>query len=195
VFADWQHPERIPPVLVLGFVLRGPLTLGHVLLLDELGSPIVRGESFNLGDLALAAFALAQPADESRKDLKKWWAAPFMSWRGRQTAKLDFEQEATRFSEWFSEQCGGPTIDTGDEKMAKRSKPASAPWYISKLALAVGELGMSVGDAYDMPVKRLNQLVGALLESRGDVTFITDKTAAALAQVEEWDRELAKGAA
>jgi len=46
-----------------------------------------------------------------------------------------------------------------------------------------------------MPVKRLNQLVGALLESRGDVTFITDKTAAALAQVEEWDRELAKGAA
>lgn len=182
--------------MVLGFVLRGPLTLGHVLLMDEMNSPIARGEPFEIGDLALAAFLCAQPADESRADIRKWWARPFMAWRGRKSAKMDFAAEAERFSEWFTAQCGGPTIDTGDEKIAKRMKPQSAPWYISKLALAVGELGMSVKDATDMPVKRLNQLVGALLESRGDVTFITEKTAKALAQVEEWDRELqAKGVA
>ena len=182
--------------MVLGFVLRGPLTLGHVLLMDEMNSPIARGEQFEIGDLALAAFLCAQPADESRNDIRKWWARPFMAWRGRQTAKLDFTAEAERFSEWFTAQCGGPTIDTGDEKMAKRSKPVSAPWYIGKLALAVGELGMSVKDATDMPVKRLNQLVGALLESRGDVTFVTERLANALEQVESWEKELqAKGAA
>ena len=59
MFTDWQHPGEIEPVSVYKILLRGPVTLGHVLLLDELGSPVVKGESFDIGELMIAAMVLS----------------------------------------------------------------------------------------------------------------------------------------
>ena len=195
MFTDWQNPSEIPAVRVLNVTLRGPLTLGHVLLLDDLQSPVVRGESFDIGQLMVAVLVCSQSHEESRRDVRKWWMPHYAKWMGYRCGLLDFTAEAERFSQWFTDQCGGPRIDDGDEKQSKRMRPQSAPWFMSKLAMAVGELGLSVEEASAMPMKRLNQLVSALAEVRGDVKFITESTARALAEVEQWEKEAAKGVA
>jgi hypothetical protein len=189
----WEHPDRIQPVRVLRVTLRGPVTLGHVLLLDELGSPVVQGEEFNIGHLGIAAMVCkARTASEARADLNSWWARMFLrSWAMR-CGRLQFEQESIRFIGWFSEQCGGPEQKTVVKDGQAPPKGIAAPWYINKLATAVGELGLSISDAESLPVKRINQLSGALYESRGNAEFTTQDEADFFENVKLWEAEKAE---
>lgn len=169
---DWQSPHEIPSVRVLRVTLRGPVTLGHVLFLDELGSPVVRGESISLGDLSLAVLVCSMTEKQARKALRSRFAGLLVHWWGRRCAKLAFDEEADRFNEWFSEQCGGPTIDRAEDS-DREPKPLTSPWYHAKLASAMAYLHLSMDDAIAMPVKRLNQLLGAYAETQGNVSFVT----------------------
>lgn len=194
MLAAWEHPDRIAPVRVLRVILRGPVTLGHALLLDELGSPIVYGEEFHMGDLALAVLVCSEPtASRARATIRAWWSGPLLRMWGRRCGLMDMAAESERFVKWFSEQCGGPEQKTIIRDGQAPPQPLSAPWYISKLASAVGELGMSIADAEAMPVKRLNQITAALAEARGNAQFLRDDEAQFFENVKHWDAEAAKG--
>lgn len=186
---DWQSPHEIPPVRVLRLTLRGPVTLGHVLLLDELGSPVVKGDPLSLDDLALAVLACSMPVASVRKALRSRFIRPALKWWGRRCSKLNFDDEADKFSLWFTEQCGGPTIDTAETEMPKNHRSTS-PWYWAKMAVAVGHLGLSIPDAEALPVKRLNQLIGAYAETQGSVKFITDEVDRANEIIAEAEKRL-----
>ncbi len=174
---DWKSPHEIPPVRVLRITLRGPVTLGHVLLLDEIGSPVVRGDGIGIGDLYAATLVCSSTVSDARGFLKSRWLPLLTRLHGHRCGRLNFSEESDRFCEWFREQCGGPTIDRAETDTPKES--STVPWYWSKMAVAVGHLGLSVPDAEAMPVKRLNQLIGAYAETQGNVKFITDEIDAA----------------
>lgn len=171
---DWQSPHEIPPVRVLRLTLRGPVTLGHILLLDELGSPVVRGEGIGIGDLYTAALVCSSTVSDARGFLKSRWLPILTRFHGYRCGRLNFDDETGKFCDWFREQCGGPTIDRAETEVPKDNR-STVPWYWSKMAVAVGHLGISVPDAEKMPVKRLNQLIGAYAETQGNVKFVTDE--------------------
>lgn len=197
MFTAWHPPTEIPPACVLRKALRGPVTLGHVLLLDEMQSPVVKGGEIAIGDLAVAvAVCLARDAMEAREDLSSRLFPFLAQYWARRCATLDFAKECETFGDWFGAQCSGPVYeDDPAGRGAKPRAPMSAPWYISLLALAVGELQMSVADAEAMPVKRLRQLTAALAEMRGQAAIRTETTHEFIEQVREWERERIGGAA
>lgn len=186
----WEHPDRIAPVRVLQVSLRGPVTLGHVLLLDEIGSPVVTGEEFGIGDLALAVLICSEPTEQAaRKTMGAWWAEWVLLFWGRRCGKLDFAEESKRFADWFTAQCGGPERMTIVKDGGQPQKPLSAPWYINKLGTAVGEMGLSIDEACALPVKRLNQLLAAIYEQRGDAEYLSNEQAKFFENVKRWEAE------
>jgi hypothetical protein len=189
----WEHPDRIQPVRVLRVTLRGPVTLGHVLLLDEIGSPVVTGEQFELGDLAIATLVCFEPtAEAAKKSLRSWWSKRIIRIWGGICGRLDIQSESDRFAEWFSAQCGGPEQKTKIRDGHEAPEPLSAPWYINKLASAVGELGLSIEEASALPMKRLNQITGALAESRGNASFLREDEVEFFENVKRWEAEKAR---
>lgn len=187
----WSHPDRIEPVRVLRVRLHGPVTLGHVLLLDEIGSPVVSGP-FSIGDLALAVLVCSEPsATQARKSLRSWWAKPLLSFWGRMCGREDMTKDAEVFAQWFAEQCGGPAQNVVLKQGKAPPKPLAAPWYMNKLALAVGELGLSIAEAEALPLKRLNQITAALAEARGQAEFESAEEREFFEQVKRWDAEKA----
>lgn len=154
---------------MLGFRLREPLTLGHALLLDELGSPLLHGGTILPGDIALAVFVLSQPHRVARKDVSAWWAPLLMRWWGRRSASRDFDEEANALVEWFVDSVKPPAF----WRKNGTSRECSSPWWINRIATAMGELGFSFESATDMPAKRLGQLVMAYAEWRGEVELVT----------------------
>lgn len=187
----WQSPHEIAPVRVFGVVLRGPVTLGHVLLLHELASPVPGGETIGIGDLALAVAVCSQSdATTARNAIKSRWSTALMRWWARRCGRMDWAKEAATFTDWFSAQCGGPVavVDAGERKAGPKH-PISAPWYISKLALGIAELGLSQEECEAMPVKRLNQLLAALMEARGLASFRTPLAEDFIEEAKRWQAE------
>lgn len=190
MFTVWHPPTEIPPVCVLRKALRGPVTLGHVLVLDELQSPVVKGGVVGMSDLAIAvAVCLYEKPREFKVHLGSRFFPFFLSRWGRRCATLDFAKECEVFLHWFAAQCSGPEYEQPPANKKSSQPPLSAPWYVSLFALAVGELGLSVVDAEAMPVKRLRQLTAALAEMQGNAAIRTETTHNFIEQVKEWERE------
>ena len=166
---NYWAPPTIGP-RVLGLRLREPLTLGHVLLLDELGSPLLHGGEILPGDVALAVFVLSQPHRVARKDVSAWWAPLLMRWWGRKSAGRDFSAESEALVEWFVDQIKPPAFW---HKQGTGGRQSAAPWWINRVALAMGNLGLSYEAALDIPAKRLGQLTMAYAEARGEVELVT----------------------
>jgi hypothetical protein len=66
-------------------------------------------------------------------------------------------------------------------------KSLSAPWYINKLGTAVGEMGLSIDEACALPVKRLNQLLAAIYEQRGDAEYLSKEQSEFFENVKRWE--------
>jgi len=185
----WKLPGLDPPVRVLRIRWRHPLTLGHVLLLEELDSPVIRGEEFHLGDLSLAVLVCSEPtAAAARRQMRSpfaWLGMRYWGWRCR---GVDFGSECQVFIAWLTAQVGGPSrkVKLPEGQLAER--PLAAPWPISRLAAAVGELGLSRAEAQDMPLRELTQLLCALSELRGGSEYWTESEEQRLDAILEEDR-------
>ena len=167
---DWLPPE--PGPRVLGLRLSEPLTLGHVWLLDELGSPLLHGGHILPGDVALAVFVLAQKHRAARADVSAWWAPLLMKIWGLRSGARDFDAEAEKLVEWFVASAKPPAFW---HRSSSGGKQCAAPWWINRVAVAMGTLGLSLDAALDMPAKRLGQLTMAFAESRGEVELVTSQ--------------------
>ena len=163
---DWQPPGVGPKVY--GLRLRVPLSLGHVFLLDELGSPVVHDGPLLLGDVAVAAFVCSMPHADARRQLDQI-TTRFGLWLwGKWMGGRDHEAESQTFAQWFTEQAKTP------ERWIKGdAKECASPWWINRAATAMGTFGLSFDQTLDMPLKRLTQLCTAYAESRGEVELVS----------------------
>lgn len=163
----WSAPEHGPRVF--GLRISGPLTLGHVLLLDELGSPLLSGGELTPGDVALACYVCAYPHRKARRKLKSLFAATAMRVWGRIVGgRVDFDKEAQKFIDWFVSEAKAPPIWI----RSGNGRESAAPWWINRLSVAMGNLHMTYDQAQAFPIKRLNQLAMAFAESRGEVEMV-----------------------
>lgn len=55
-----------------------PLQLGHVALLDAVGSPFMSGEAVTVNDVVAAAWACSRPATAAMSTRRKWYQLPRM---------------------------------------------------------------------------------------------------------------------
>jgi hypothetical protein len=168
----WEHYSSIPPVRVLGLVARGPVTLGHALLLHEAKSPFITGEPIQWGDLANAILFCCGTVKVARQGMRSMFRDLGIKVWGSLTGKVDINREGERFNEWFHAHCATPVAW---KKGPSSGKHSAAPWPIQLLAVAMSDLGMTKEQAEAMSVRELNQLVCASLESRGEAEFRTDR--------------------
>lgn len=166
--ANWQPPAEGPRIY--GLRMRAPLTLGHVLLLDEIESPVTRGGHLLPGDVAIAAFICSQPADKARRQLRHRSTRWAMKLWGMLCARWDHAKQADDFATWFCDSAKSP------EYWVKSSgKECAAPWWINRLSLAMGTLGMGYDEALSAPAKIVAQLLMAYAESRGEVELVSKR--------------------
>lgn len=152
--------------------LRGPVTLGHALLLHEIRSPIVTGERMTLADLSNAVLVCAFDVKSARAGLRSAFRIAGMKIWGMWCGAMDASKQAERFNEWFSAHCSAPQAW---KKGAVSGKDSAAPWPVQLLACAMSDFGMSRSDAEACSVRELQQLIAARGEAKGEAEFKTDR--------------------
>lgn len=158
------------PVNVFGITLRDPLTIAHIMLMSEAGSPILTGAPIMPGDLALAAFICSQPADKAKRALKSWTAGITFKLWGFLFWKRNLREEAEKFGRWFTWHASVPPRWT-----TPGGRALSSPWWINRVAIAMGECGMTYTDATTLPCRIVGQITTSLMEARGLVDLESEE--------------------
>ena len=164
----WKPPGDGP--IVCGQRLSLPLTLGHIFLLAECGSPLLYGGPILPGDVALASVICSQEHKESRKDLGSWWIPLLMRFWGK-FSRRDWDAEADLLTSWFEEHAAQPAV----VRKGSSGKETAAPWWVNRTANAMTILGMTYDEALSVPLKIVSQLVIASAEAEGRVECWTDR--------------------
>jgi len=175
----------IQPTRVLGLTLREPVTLAHVLLLEEIGSPIPWGRDATAGDVAVAAFVCAWPADKSRKLVGSALFPLAMAMLALVNRRRNKLEEGRRFIQWFSDQCKTPPQFTQDG-----ARECAAPWWLNRIAFATGECGLSLSETLNSPCRLISLIVSARAESKGVVEFETARQTEFFENVKRWTAEM-----
>ena len=166
---------------VMGLTLREPLTLAHVLLLAEAGSPLLLGGDALCGDVALAAFVCAWPADVSRRRLRSLLTPlAFRLWPRliKPTA-----EDCNAMVEWITDNASMPPAwqRPGGTELA-------APWWINRIAQAMAA-GFSYTEATTLPLRVVNLTIAAKLEASGVIEFQTQLQTDFFENVKRWEAE------
>ena len=170
------------PVRIFGLRLR-PFSLGHLLLLDRLGSPYVRGGNIGLDDLLLAVWICSRGIDANIElldsaqlwaQVKKWKRAVQRSrWLMRLFGKrFDI---ASRFVAFHNYIRNGQEIPKYFFESGKFSQSMGAPWMQTVRVRAMRELHYGQTEVLDMPLSLLLWDYVTLSELDGNVR-IFDKT-------------------
>lgn len=172
-----MHPDWTPsiaPLRILGLTLVEPVTLGHVYVLAEADNPIVVGGDVLPGDIAQAVFVCSWPYAKSRNLLRSVMAPlAFKGWSWM-LGSVDWVQAQDEFCKWFAEQTATPnriiTLSGGGQR-----REVAAPWWINRIAMAMGELGLSHEEAMSLPARHVAQLSAALLEARNQAEYESEE--------------------
>lgn len=178
----WSN--SVESVRVLGITLREPVTLGHVLLLDEIGSPIPWGRDATIGDIAVAVFVCSWPVQKSKRLVRSMLFPLAMSLLGFFNRKRNHVEEGNRFIKWFSDQCSTPP-----QLLEDGTKECAAPWWMNRIAFATGECGLSLSDALNQPCRLVGLIVSARAESKGVAEFETPRQTEFFENVRRWTAE------
>lgn len=189
-----MHPDWIQSdesLQCLGLTLSPGVTLGHVELLADVGSPLVCGGDIGPGDIATAVFILAWPADQSRKMLRSR-LTPLVFWIWPKIARVaDWDQVSETFCEWFESVTKSPsrivTVQSGGQSRSQ----IAAPWWTNQIAVAMSELGLTYTEATTMPARKVGQLVAAVLEARNQAEYETETRRNFIENVKRWEAEKA----
>lgn len=181
-----------PSATVLGRRLR-PLCAWHVLLLEGVGSPFMRGELGGPGHLRLAVTICAQDpreidedasaaVDRIEREVASWW------WRAR-TFWHSYPRELRTFVRYFRAHMHAPPTASTMAGGGSRRR-ASAPWVLGLVARAGGE-----PRHWRMPVDRLAWEIAARAEARAEVRFKSEEELAFEERVRARQAEAAAAAA
>lgn len=142
-----------------------PLTIGHVFLLQEIQSPVIRSEFvLDFAAFTEAVFICAHwTAAEARRASRRSWAGRlFGAYWGYRCRKLDFITESKKFGRYWSEENELPPrqpIST-DER-----RPLGAPWEWILYEHMRSAYGAAHDQALDTPIS----LAGILWSVRADI--------------------------
>lgn len=177
-----------PEFLVLGLRLR-PLSVGHLWLLNDIGSPLLSGKQQSFRDVLVAVFICSQDASESQKNLGAWWMPLLVKLWMFKCRKLDIVAEANTFSNYLGYWLEGP--ETKDVE-GHESSSYGSPYVHRLIASCSSGLNMTPADALVMPVRTINFLLAALGEMRGTVKLWSQADQEFWEYAEEMDRKLAQ---
>lgn len=158
-FLEAAIPE---PVRVFGLRLR-PFSLGHLLLLDRLGSPYIRGGNIGINDLLLAVWICARGFRENTEllDSSEFWSK-VKAWKrsvviGRWLLALTLRkfEFAPRFVAFHNYMRSGQEIPKYFFESGKFSQSMGAPWMQTVRVRAIRDLGYSQDEVMDMPLSLL----------------------------------------
>lgn len=187
----WQRANRLTLTgePIAGFRLEPP-TIGHGLLLSDLGIDIYGIEDFP--DLLMACFVFAHPDHEdAERDLRAWWCPLFLRlWGGWHGRKGDPSKTADAFREFVKANTSDVEVVQDPKKPARHM---GSPWIWRLYAALVGECGMTRAEAMATPILEAQLLTTALGEMRGGVELWSDKDEAFWQYCEEQDRIKANG--
>lgn len=142
----WAQALLYQPPVVLGKQLL-PLSVLHVLMLDAIDSPFMRGGSFDAGDLIIAVHLCGLKWVDREQFFVDAKAA--RAW-GKSQRKNQMDDESAKFVDYISESWKIPeTWKTGKGQSAK----ANGAYHLAVFGMR--QLGMSEAEAWDCPVARL----------------------------------------
>lgn len=146
------------------------LTIGHILLLQRLGSPFLSDQPVTATRLFEAVFVCCQAHEKALVNMQKWWAPRllwFWAWRHRKT---DLKAESARFIAYLEE-----NFSVARMKKTRGASPAAvgAPWALRILVALMAEFHWPERAALDCPLIKANGLLAAHAEARGEVKLWT----------------------
>jgi hypothetical protein len=151
-----------------------PLTLGHILLLQRLGSPFLSAEPVTAIRLFEAVFVCCQSHQRALVNMQKRWAPWllwFWGWRHRRT---DLEEESIRFNAYLEDNFAVARIKRKRHSNSPSPQPG-APWALRILVALMAEFHWPETVALDCPLIKANALLAAFAEARGDVQLWTQQ--------------------
>lgn len=178
VFAD-AFLLKQPPVCLGRRLL--PFSLGHSLVLEAIGSPVLGAGECAPGDLAVAVMVCAQPATDLSKPLDfAKTAQNFREW-GKSCDLAQFKDDLDAFRAYVAEFCTAPERwSSGGAGRGPR-----APWQYTIVTALRQHLKLGYNEAWNCPVNRALADYAALGEALGDESLISEEEKA---EIEEAHR-------
>jgi hypothetical protein len=183
--ADTQSADRPASYAdaVLGDVWRvaglrlAPVTLGHVLLLERLGSPLLTGAALGPGDAAVAVDVLRRGWKQSAHRMARnrgRWMRRLLAWLFRDTGALVAAETTLRAA--LADALERPdTMAKTDE-----GRTLKQPWTLALHTRLVADLGLGLEEALGVPLRLATWLSVGLAERDGAVEWIDDHTRAVM---------------
>jgi hypothetical protein len=146
-----------------------PVTLGHLVLLAEMGINYTAGES--LEDISRTVFVCSRAHAVSRRAVcRPWFGFRLRCWGEYCGEHLNLAEESNRFIDWFAGQLKGPITKS---KAGDMEQDGGAPLHANLMACCLGMLGLSMRETLNLPVKEARQLICAYGEARGEMKLWT----------------------
>ena len=143
-----------------------PLTLGHLFLLESIGSPLIgsNNDPVTIADIGIAVFSCSHSHDVSLRKMRSWSFPIYVrvwSWFARADWLLS---DLQIFRDYLTDELQSPRIRPV-QRDGGRVCNAPGPWL--KLFFAMHVLGLSRDDAMRSTVVELNALYATWAEWNG----------------------------
>lgn len=145
---------------VCGWRLK-PLQLGHVALLDAVGSPFMSGEPASYADVVAAAWACSRNATDAMRGRRRWWNVPAMG--------EGLEHHENMLREYFAHHLQAPS-----RWPSKDAKPCRVPWQFGMAnRLCAGDWS-KIDEAWNTPILEATARIFTEDAANGDETIKTE---------------------
>ena len=145
---------------VCGWQLR-PLQLGHVTLLDAVGSPFMSGGVPTAADVVAMAWACSRAATVAMRTRRRWWDRPKMG--------DGVEKNAERLREYVSFHMQSPR-----RWPSANSKPSRVPWQFAVAHRLCGGDWSKIDAAWNTPMLEATARAFTEADANGDESIRTE---------------------
>lgn len=165
-----QAAQQRPPI-VFGLRLC-PLSVGHLKLLLEQDSPLAGAtkDPPDFFDFLLAVFICSNPHNQSRRNIRAWWAPLFFSIWGRLSRRYKFTEELQKFHRYLDAGKSMPRIN-----WKLRGRELQSPPVYRLLVMLMRDFHFSEEAALDMPVAKANLLWSTKGDLEGTLELISER--------------------
>ena len=176
-YADVVFPRSCQ---VLGRRLHPP-TIGHLLLLWRVGSPLVRGGVMGAGSLALALFILSRPWHRAERGMNGWWGQKVRNAWARQLRRCgEFDRAAAQamLVAWLGQSMTGPELWQPETK--GEAKTISAHFLQATKVRLMQCFGMTREAALNTPLREALWDLACYAEDQGTAEWVKAEDAEAI---------------
>jgi hypothetical protein len=182
---DYLAASLPDSVRVFGCKLK-PVTLGHVLLLHRIESPLVCDGSIQFGDVYLAAEILKRNTADAKRAIEGEWLARWMRFTGPYllTRFKPWEMQGAIVDAHLASAFAQPTIWKKDNGVTNND-PGGVPWLLERKVLLMDWLHKTEAEALNTPLAEATWELTVAAEIRGNVKIVSDLEKAMMGNWEE----------